>query len=318
MWRSDLDSIVSKGSVLRPGSLGGLAEARSKHDSQFFTSSVVAELMWRWVSPALTQASWHLSLLDNSVGSGRLFGLADPDKHSLWGVDVDAHCIKRLREASLKAGFRSEFRCSSLVDCSISNMDIAFINPAFSIVVDSPSMVPLPSCTWGTYGKGKRANLTHYSLEQALLASSLVVALLPSSAVDEVKRKNLSDPLYNNRLAAIVGLPDDSFQDEGITVSTSLCIFDSVKRKIPVLELTSNSEVENLGLTLNRSRGVPSIKQYGVTQSEPLITTPVTGDNSVRIAHDSRWVKLKFSCGLTEALTKNKVLVGLIPSEEKV
>jgi len=314
MWISELDDINSLGSQIRPGSQGGLAKARSLHSSQFFTSAKIADFMWQWIAPLLSKTERHLSVIDSSVGSGRLLGPADPEKHTLYGIEIDARCIEALCKAAQKAGFNYEFINHSFVDCDYNGFDFAFINPPFSITLDSPSMVPLPCSTWGKFGEGKRANSTHYALEQALFGAAVVVVLLPSSMRKHVFEQNASQlSSFRGQLAAAIQLPADAFVNEGIIVDCTLFIFDSISRSEPVYESDTNVPIIDLGLTLPPQK-IPHIKRYGVENSKPLIDLPVTGNRNVRIGHSSRWVSLKYSCGLTQALVMNAVLRSRIPS----
>lgn len=79
MWYDPLRAVESRGSrAERPGLLAGLAAARREHLGQFFTPDDVAALMWRIAEPAMNAALGDkyryskISVLDNSVGSGRL------------------------------------------------------------------------------------------------------------------------------------------------------------------------------------------------------------------------------------------------------
>lgn len=308
MWRSNLDSIQSLGSQIRPGSLAGLAEARSKHNSQFFTSNEISSLIWAWLAPLMSRDDRYRSIIDNSVGSGRLLSCADPARHSIYGMDVDSNCIDALNDAAKNAGFEYGFYNTSMENCYISNFDFAINNPPFSITLDSPAMVALPCSTWGKFGKSKRANSTYYALEQSLLGASIVASLLPSSVTDYVLYKNANDDVvYCNRLAAIIRLPLDAFADEGISVDCSLFIFDSKPRNISPVILDFSVEPYDLGLSLPAPKR-PRIERFGVAETKPLITLPVTGNKTVRVTHNNRWIHLKYECGLTQALVMNGVL----------
>ena len=76
-WYEPLRSLLSLGSQAAPvAHQGELAAARRQHLGQFFTPDAIAAFMWSFIS------GWRLDrrirLLDNSVGSGRLFQYADP------------------------------------------------------------------------------------------------------------------------------------------------------------------------------------------------------------------------------------------------
>lgn len=111
-WADGLLEIQSKGSTTaKAGSLAGLHEARQAHQSQFFTTLPLSQFCWRLVEPLMERLaardrilageSIKISVLDNSVGSGRLLHWATPDIHSLYGVDVDEGCIASLSQAAM-------------------------------------------------------------------------------------------------------------------------------------------------------------------------------------------------------------------------
>lgn len=96
-WADGLLEIQSKGSTTaKAASLAGLHEARQAHQSQFFTTLPLSHFCWRLVEPLMERLasrdrilageSAKISVLDNSVGSGRLLHWATPDIHSLYGV----------------------------------------------------------------------------------------------------------------------------------------------------------------------------------------------------------------------------------------
>ncbi|NCA73052.1 MAG: hypothetical protein EOM91_23970, partial [Sphingobacteriia bacterium] len=93
-WRSQTQTRISRGRLgKRPGSLAGLHEARRQHLGQFFTPVPLAQWIWRMLGPVLDAGRRDgevLPILDNSVGAGALLAFADPAKHLLAGIDVDA------------------------------------------------------------------------------------------------------------------------------------------------------------------------------------------------------------------------------------
>lgn len=126
-WADGLLEIQSKGSTTaKAGSLAGLHEARQAHQSQFFTTLSLSHFCWRLVQPLMERIAAReqvrasgidkISVLDNSVGSGRLLHWATPDIHSLYGVDVDEGCIASLSQAAMNAGFTYEFIHAGMED----------------------------------------------------------------------------------------------------------------------------------------------------------------------------------------------------------
>lgn len=84
-WYAPLAEIRSLGSTqAKASNLGGLAEARRQHLGQFFTTNEIARFMFDFVA----DLDGVDSLLDNSIGSGRLLQFADPTRHKIFGVDV--------------------------------------------------------------------------------------------------------------------------------------------------------------------------------------------------------------------------------------
>lgn len=89
-----------KGATLRPGSLGGLAEARRANRGEFYTPDAVAKRMFEIVAPALQAASEHeharCGILDNSIGTGRLIQFASPDAHEIYGIEINTEQVRAL------------------------------------------------------------------------------------------------------------------------------------------------------------------------------------------------------------------------------
>ena len=101
MWRNNSKLITPRGlTTENVNGLAGLASARRIHEGQFFTPEPLAHFVWNLVAPSLDML-WidhkqKAALLDNSIGSGRLFEFADPKRHMLFGVDTDVRCIEAL------------------------------------------------------------------------------------------------------------------------------------------------------------------------------------------------------------------------------
>jgi len=313
MWYEALRSIRSKGSTAdRPGSLAGLHEARKQHEGQFFTPSDVAAFMWRLIEPAMQQLPHRAAILDNSVGSGRLLQFADPDKHELYGMDVDGDTVAKLGQAAEAAGFRCHFEAAGMEACRVSGFDVALLNPPFSVHIEAPTMEKFVGSAFGRFGPMTSAMSHAYALSQALEASAVVVALLPSTYAEEVA----SDPEGKlgwfgqaSRLVAHIDLPPGSFKEEGTDVAVSVLVFGGHHAK-PVLRLklaTLDEAIPDLGVVLSKRYSTPRIRVVGAEDTGPTIVLPVTGDTAVRVVHNGRQIGLRFGCGLTQAKVLNAV-----------
>lgn len=320
-WYSSLRGIASKGSQAeRPGSLAGLAEARRVHLGQFFTPDAVAQLMWRIVGPAMDTAliqKWRtapqVSILDNSVGSGRLLQFTDPDKHALYGVDVDQATLTTLGKSAEEAGFACTFEACGMEAIHPHHFDVALINPPFSIHLDSPILEPYPCTSYGRFGPNSSATSHAYALAQAVEAAELVVALLPSTFAEEVRKDPLGflEEKKARRLRALIELPSGVFKEEGTDVRVSLLVF-GMESTISVspqhIRLTKlDEDLPDFGLKIHGRGGYAKLAVRGFTDEGPSITLPVTGDRTVRVTHDSRKISLHFKCGLTQAKVLNAV-----------
>lgn len=317
-WYNPLRSIQSRGSQAdRPGSLAGLAAARKVHLGQFFTPDEIARLMWRIVEPAMlaAESQWRkLSVMDNSCGSGRLLQYADPQKHILLGVDVDAAPLALLGETAVAAGFESEFVPCGIEAIQPSHIDVALINPPFSVHLDAPTLKPYACTTYGKYGPNTAAVSHAYALAQAVEAADIVVALLPRSFVDELVASSALylDDAYLRRFHAVIDLPSGSFREEGTDVRVSLVVMGSMGVPSTLAPRVSMKSLEDplpdLKALRLYNRHAPKLGVVGVEDDGPSITLPVTGDNEVRIVRDGRRVKLRYRCGLTMAKVHNAVL----------
>lgn len=69
-----------------------------------------------------------LPILDNSVGAGALLAFADPEKHLLAGIDVDAESLDALSEDAKAAGFVRDFSSVGMENCSPRGFAAAVIN----------------------------------------------------------------------------------------------------------------------------------------------------------------------------------------------
>lgn len=325
-WYDALRGIDSRGSQAeRPGSLAGLAAARRVHLGQFFTPDAVAAVMWRVVSEAVEAASnsnHFLSILDNSVGSGRLLQFADPAKHSLYGVDVDAPLIADVGGLIEQAGFKCDFEPCGMEAIHPHGFNLALINPPFSVHIESPLLEPFPCTSYGKFGPST-ATVSHaYALAQAVEAAEVVVALLPRSFVDELvaRPKDWLPEKGVSRLAGIYDLPTKSFKEEGTDVSTSLMVFSLDGAGFGGAPRHQLEDLESAlppicPIKFHGHGGNAKLSVRGVEEDKPSITLPVTGDQSVRITHDGRRMKLHYQCGLTQAKVANAILRSHVREE---
>jgi hypothetical protein len=311
-WYEPLRDRVSLGSTAkRPGSLAGLAQARREHMGQFFTPDALARYIWRIVSPAMERYAAanptyaKVSVLDNSVGSGRLLQYADPDKHYIAGFDIDQGAVHSLEVAAKAAGFDYQFEGEGMENVRAKGFSVSLINPPFSLNLLSPNLKPYEECTaWGRFGPNTSANSHAYALAQALEAADVVVAVLPSTFAHAV----VDGDQYTERLRAHFKVPRGAFREEGTEVGVDVLVFEKgAKGKFETIEVESLADTPpDLMLTI-RSESRPRLKVIDREESEPAITMPVTGINTVRVCHDGRHVRLKFQCGLIQAKVLNAI-----------
>jgi hypothetical protein len=312
MWYEPLRNIASLGSLAdRPGSLAGLAAARKTHLGQFFTSDQLANYMWRLVTPAMEAALTEapgakVAILDNAVGSGRLLQFADSAKHTLSGADIHKETIDALMEVTNSAGFESEFVAYGMEEIHPRHYNVAVINPPFSLHLESPCLKAYECTTWGKYGRNTSSRSDLYAVAQALDASEVVVAILPDGAAQEISTARWASA----RLVATLELPPGCFREEGTDVAVKLLVFGRPNRKYSA----STFKVANLNdmppalpLSCSATSGKSRLGALHGEATEPTITLPVTGDNTVRITHDGRRIGLHFACGLVQAEVLNAV-----------
>jgi len=312
-WRSQSLSLTAKGATTpKAASLADLARRRSEAQGQFFTPDWICRGMWSLVAPAMEKAyedtGYPVAVFDNSVGSGRLLQMANPDTHKLYGVDIDGGCIDALTYDADAAGFQHEFVEVGLESVSASGFGVAIINPPFGLNLQHPGMKPYPSTAYGMFGPNTSAWSHLYALDQALAASGVVVALLPTTAAEVC--------FTRKRLHAELILPESTFKSEGANVQTAVYVFgpdrpvggairrliveDEVWPQLPLACKSTKSEQPRLSLS-------------GVEIDKPVITTPVTGNQRVELNHRGRKLVLKFHCGLVEAKVRNALLVDKVP-----
>ena len=152
-WLDNSKSITSKGlTTEKSNGLAGLAARREATESQYFTPEWVARGMWEMISPAMYGTRGKISVMDNSVGTGRLIAHAEASKHHLYACDTDSRVIAALSSDADQAGIQYQFDESGMEDVKAQNMGVALINPPFSITLSSSNMTPFECTNHGNYG----------------------------------------------------------------------------------------------------------------------------------------------------------------------
>lgn len=317
-WRPDtLRNWQSRGAAYEGArSLADLHEARRVHLSQFFTPDDVVAFMWRLVAPAMARAQEEggrhgfISVLDNSFGAGRMFQLASPEHHALFGIEADAPLAEAVAQAAEAAGFVCDLRAGSLEIASLGRYSVGLLNPPFSIPLSSPTMTAYDGVTsFGRFGSNTSAVSHWYALSQAVDACDVVVAILPEGAIKEL----LAGHPLARRLQAVYRLPVSTFNDEGANVSTAVALFGGCKPAgAPVVEAVRDIAAGPTfipdGLQIERhSVSASRVRLHDAVDDGPAITLPVTGDKRVVLAHRGRHIVPKFSCGLMQAETLNAI-----------
>ena len=300
-WAKKAAGIVSKGSMSeKPKDLADLHRRRRESAGQFFTPEWISRGIWQSIQDSLGRDR-KISVLDTSIGSGRLVAPADPTRCRIYGIDPDEHCINVLSESAAEAGIDYRLKVGGMEDLDARGFDLAIINPPFSLTLSSPNMEPFPCTTFGKFGPNTSAQSHEYALEQVLAAADNVVALLPTSMMSRCRQES--------RLRAIVGLEADSFQEEGASERTAVFYFcREVADQVDTYRVSRESAWPEVALEFGRSTA-PRFWLGEINTGEPTITTPVTGDRSVRVEHHNRRAVLKFRCGFIEAKVRNALLV---------
>lgn len=329
-WYQSLRHIKSLGRQIdSPGSLAGLHEARRQHMGQFFTPEAVSRFMFGLVKDELDRVcdearGYKASVLDTSVGSGRLLQFCSPTKHIVGGVDVHEDAINQVKVVFEAAGFECNFLHAGMEDIKAKHWTLAIINPPFTVHLESPLLEPYMCTSYGKFGPHTSAQSDYYAISQALEAATGVVALVPRTVAqkvwDDAQIVDITaltemcdeDPgRTRTRLHARFDLPADSFKDEGATVDVSVLVFgySPIQQRYRVLakpaSLDNVKPVADLGLCRGSD---PKIRHKRVEDTGPTITIPVTGNNDVRVGHDGRKIRLKFKCGFTQARVMNAIL----------
>jgi SNF2-related domain/Helicase conserved C-terminal domain len=319
-WYAPLRQLASLGSLRsKIRHMGDLAEQRRQTLSQYFTPDEVAAWMWSFIG--------HLditSILDNSIGSARLLQFAEPGKHKLFGVDVHQQTVDEVKRVISEAGFQCEILCAGMENVRPVGMDAALINPPFSITLESTGLKAEQGFTrMGRLGPDTAATSDEYAVVQALKAARVVVALLPRSSADAIRAgaECWASKKVQSRLRGVFDLPAATFKEENANVLTSVVVFgESASKRLPVHRAVESFDepAPDLGLLdpeFTKTR--PAELRYQLLDaSEPTITLPVTGNRSVRIALDGRKVRLRYFCGLTQAIVANAVLDRQVFSTE--
>jgi hypothetical protein len=319
-WYTPLRALVSLGSrKAKLENMGGLAEARRQHLSQFFTPDSVASFMWRFVADLPIH-----SILDNSVGSARLLQFADPTKHSLYGVDVHQETVDVVKGVISEAGFQCDIICTGMESVKPKGIDVCLQNPPFSITLESATLEAEPGFTrMGRFGADSGATSDEYAVIQALKGCRVVVALLPRSSANAIAAGAgcWSSKKVQSRLRGVFDLPPDTFKEENASVLTSVIVFGETASKCQPIRRTVESfddPVPDLAL-LDPEKGStrePKLRYQLLDDAEPAIRLPVTGDRTVRISLDGRKVQLRYFCGLTQAMVANAILQKRVYSTE--
>ncbi|WP_157768592.1 N-6 DNA methylase, partial [Burkholderia ambifaria] len=233
-WYAPLRAMKSLGSLdVGVAHHGELAAARRRHLGQFFTPDAVARYMWGFVERFNPKRKVHV--LDNSIGSGRLLQFGDPERHSIYGVDVHDPAVTACQSVFEGAGFKVSIRRAGMEEIQPSGFDVAMINPPFSLHLESPHLYPFECTTIGRYGPNTSALSHDYALAQALKAANVVVALLPATMAEAIAGATLGKPFHYygaaKRLAGYFELPDDAFQLEGANVRTAVLVFDRYRTR---------------------------------------------------------------------------------------
>lgn len=323
-WRDQLESMTSLGSAHQGVTrLADLAQARTEHLGQFFTPLAIVHKMWMIVEQACVGiADEQISILDNSVGSGRLLHFADPARHALYGIDVHEPVVRALQEAGEQAGFTCEFALCPMERARPKGFQVALINPPFSLNLQSPYMQPLECTRWGKFGPNTGATSDEYALAQALHAAQLVVAVLPTSMADDLisRGAGIVGEQALDRMAAVLDLGTSVFKEEGANIAVSLAVFapgpagGHIRQRVADLAAWTPPK---LPVEIAARRGTTSTLRIASGDAgEPAITMPVTGDPVVRVVHSGRKIHLKFRCGLMQAKCLNSVYKARIYSTE--
>lgn len=310
-WFADLRELASKGSQTQVvGGLAGLAAARTAHSGQFWTPDALVAQMWEVAEPVAEAIGQHrkVLLLDNSIGTGHTMQHARADRDVIYGCDTDAEAVGALDAALSEAGFTVELAPIGMESVRMSGLDIALINPPFSVHLASPTLEPYPcTCSFGRFGPNTHALSHEYALAQALEAARVVVAVLPWSFCARLLDGDIE---HEARLIGVARNRDDAFVSEGANVATGIALFSPWRTDCRG-EIQA-AALPGIGAELAAMAPWPDRRfrwvESGIEDDGPSITTPVTGDSRVRIYRRGARLKLSFACGLVEAKVMNALM----------
>lgn len=326
MWHEQLAHIQSLGSQTPVvGGLAGCAAAREIHVGQFFTPEPTVRLLWHVLGEVMVPDARHhrVNLLDSTCGIGRMFIPADPGRHALHGSDVDGVCTGALSAAVREIFPASILRCS-LEEIHADGMDVALINPPFSITFDSPALQNVPGTHRGRYGRHSAAISHWYALGHALEAAPVVGAVLPWSAVSSLLDRS-APAEYCAAVLRVVRLPRSVFRQEGADIEVGLVVFQRDRSSAVEVRVDSANPADpttwptpcEWRCGVPRGSGHPSLRPADLSPDKPAITMAVTGDPSVRLVKAGRRIGLRFRCGFTQAMVLNRVLEARIPARPR-
>lgn len=318
-WQA-LDALASRGSQTEKASrLADLHSKRGETLSQFFTPAWIVKAMWALVAPAFKKDERY-RLLDNSVGAASMFRCADPERHTLHGIDVDGELMASLVEHLDGAGFECDFQAIPMEDVLLGEYSAALINPPFSITLLSPHLQPYEGITcYGKHGPNTSALSHEYALAQALDCADIVAAVVPRSTTQRLQAGQLG--ALKDRLRGVYTLPSSAFVSENVNaVATDVLLFtSSADEPQPVVTglLTPDAAPLSVALSCRTERQLRTkpLRSVDVEESTPVVTLPVTHDNRVILNRAGRHIALRFFDAATEVKVKNALWVSRLRSD---
>lgn len=239
-----LEGYVTRGRAFKLDDDRGLIDSHRRREgnlAQFFTPTKVARIMAQAVGlihhPGWDEqgASWlepqKGSIVDFAgCGNGRLLQFA-PSGWTRHGADVDPLACRAAKliypDAEVIEGSLLEFRNSSKGQ----QFTLAMVNPPFSITLNAKKPLPLNCAQWGVRGQNTSVQSHVAAVEIACRMASVVVAILPTSALVGDEGRSLARVLRGDRregLASLklrLDLPLDAFKSEGTEWPTSIAVF---------------------------------------------------------------------------------------------
>lgn len=319
-----LDQLQSRGSkATKAGSLGALHEKRKETLSQFFTPAWIVSFIWGTIGKAFKEGHRY-SLLDNSIGAASMFRLANPDQHSISGLDIDEQLCSEVAAILDESGFEIDIRNAGMQHVELDEYSAALINPPFSITLASPTLQAYPGVThFGKFGPDTSALSHEYALAQALAHCDIVAAVVPRSTTDKLSQFNI----HPTRLRAVYSLPANTFRDENVqSVQTDLLIFSHALEKAPegfsVIRkaIDPDSIPDNIPFLYCRTKAdlrTKVITVIGTDSSKAVVVLPQTQDKRVIMTRAGRNIALKFFDGATEGKVKNALFHKRVFSTEE-